>query len=132
MWYAPIGSLEYIKNLHSDLLIKRYILSEQRQKQQSNNQFTLHLKGIKASATTFRVGGESSKEEKVMSTKLSPVNSKVESGFDKRGVTETVTDTSASKNRIKGCAVDVKIKRSFRRTFLNVVTYDSAKRLTGS
>lgn len=30
MWYAPIGSTEYVKNLHNDFRIKEYLLSEQR------------------------------------------------------------------------------------------------------
>jgi hypothetical protein len=34
------------------------------------------------------------------------------------------------KNRIKGCAVVVKVIRSFNKTKLDVVTYDSMKRET--
>jgi hypothetical protein len=95
MWYAPIGSLEYAKIIHNDILIKRYILSEQRWKQQQAaliNKKTLDTKGKKK---------DSKKKRDILEVR---------------------------KNRIKGCAVDVIIKRSYRQTMLNVVTYDSTKR----
>lgn len=93
MWYAPIGSLEYIKNLHNDILIKRYILSEQRLKQQN-----LTLSNKKGRLT---------------------LNSKLKK--------KQIIDTR--KNRIKGCAIDVIIKRSYKKTVLDVVTYDSIKKV---
>lgn len=100
MWYAPIGSLEYTKVLHNDILIKRYILSEQRLKQQNSNLFSKH--------------NRLNLKSKKLSTEN--ISKKKRDNVDTR------------KNRIKGCAVDVIIKRSFKKTFLDVVTYDSTKR----
>lgn len=96
MWYAPVGSLEYTKSLHNDILIKRYILSEQRLKQQNINV---------------------SKVSSRLSVKKKSSNS--------ANVTKTTESVDIRRNRIKGCAVDVQIQRSFRKTVLDVVTYDS-------
>lgn len=90
MWYAPIGSVEYTKILHNDILIKRYILSEQRLKQQNSNL------GKKSNRLTLKKKGG-----------------------------QNVEPVEVRRNRIKGCAVDVHIQRSFRKTVLDVVTYDS-------
>lgn len=107
MWYAPIGSLEYILNLHNDILIKKYILSEQRLKQQ-NRLFWSQL-------TQNSVQKERSNKKGVLNLKKSKFQEVVDS---KNKVDIRI-------NRIKGCAVDVLIKRSFKKTSLDVVTYDS-------
>ncbi len=103
MWFAPIGSLEYTKNLHSDLLIKRYILSEQRLKQLNNSTLSLGLQDL-STTKNLRLETSDSSGKKILSS---------------------VNKNNARLNRIKGCAVDVILKRSFKKTTLNVITYDS-------
>lgn len=108
MWYAPIGSLEYTKILHNDILIKRYILSEQRLKQQNST-----LANKYSSLNT--------------KSRFSKKHTEIKKKRDSKMGEQKTIDTR--KNRIKGCAVDIIIKRSFRKTVLDVVTYDSTKKI---
>jgi hypothetical protein len=118
MWYAPIGSIEYTINLHNDILIKKYILSEQRLKQQNRifwqNQFiqSKNKNNINSSKGSSNILNQQ-KRKKVLKFKKINMKSNLNNNIDTRI------------NRIKGCAVDVLITRSFRKTSLNVVTYDS-------
>lgn len=106
MWYAPIGSLEYTKNLHNDILIKKYILSEQRLKQLNNASLYLKI-------------------QELSSLKVLTVAQSESEGLPQTKKTNNKNLKSARLNRIKGCAVDILVKRSFKRTSLNVITYDS-------
>lgn len=99
MWYAPIGSFEYTLNLHNDILIKKYILSEQRLKQQNRLSTNPQLLTQKEKKETKTSSGVDAKDKNKLS--------------DNRI------------NRIKGCSVDVRINRSYKKTTLDVVTYDS-------
>jgi len=114
MWYAPIGSLEYTINLHNDIIIKKYILSEQRNKQQSRLFWQSQL-------TQNNSQKEKINKKGFLNLRKSPKQDikRIKDNSDLKSKTDVRI------NRIKGCAVDVLIKRSFKKTSLDVVTYDS-------
>lgn len=123
MWYAPIGSFEYVTNLHNDFLIKKFVLSEQRLKQQ--NRLTMSHKTLLVSS----LGDSDNNATKPDSTSNTGIQK--QKVYAKIAVSESDKKKSSSGvgnsrlNRLKGCAVDVKLTRSFKKTHLDVVTYDS-------
>ena len=110
MWYAPIGSVEYIKTLHNDIVIKRYILSEQRYKSEDS----IPVRGLKPlsepSVSSIETQNRGSASKGLGAPKASEAKRKGGSA-------------KARKTRLKGCAVNVRIIRSFNKTNLDVVTY---------
>lgn len=139
MWYAPIGSVEYVRNLHNDKKIKEYLLNENRLK---NN--TVGVNQIKkrtenkdslgsASLTFSEAKGRFAEIDKITGS----ISSKsLGSRHPQKGKSVSrKTNTNASVKSTKGyglgkpitmktqSALLIQIIRSYRKTALDVVSY---------
>jgi len=110
MWYAPVGSLEYVRNLHNDKKIKDYLLNENRLKNNTKLRFPKKTQG-------YVEGGYG--------------NLKMNKGkFFRRENTNTRMNLGKAITMKTQSALLVQIYRSYRKTALNVVSY--AKNLKAS
>ncbi len=120
MWYAPIGSTEYVRNLHNDKKIKEYLLNENRLK---NNLYPRFIKKLNAkegssseSSFEFR-SGVTKRGNKLDKGKFRKDNA---SSRDSKGGALALGKPMTMKTQ---SAVLIQIYRSYRKTALDVVSY---------
>jgi len=111
MWYAPVGSLEYVRNLHNDKKIKEYLLNENRLKNNTKARFP------KKTQENVEGGYGSLKMNKAPSGGTSAGKSfRRENTNTRMNLGKPITMKTQS-------ALLVQIYRSYRKTALNVVSY---------
>jgi hypothetical protein len=139
MWYAPIGSVEYVRNLHNDQKIKQYLFNENRLKNNTKVKFpkvtdlgdffqgkSLLLKQSLKNSTFdyFKLPLKDTKT-KNLNRKQGDTSKEFTSSNQKIGDNTRSSGGSLGKpiSMKTQSAIIVQVYRSYRKTALEVVSY---------